>query len=65
MHVIFHRLAAAEYPSARDWYEERAGGLGEKFSSAVDKEAIRISTQTELLPKLGRVYRWMRVHRFP
>ncbi len=63
--VAFHRLAAREYRSARDWYADRAAEAAEDFRMAVDRAMSRISTQIESLPKLGPVYRWVRVPRFP
>ena len=63
--VLFHRLAAREYRSARDWYAERAAEATENFRIAVDQAVSRISSQSEFLPKLGPVYRFARVRRFP
>ena len=37
MEVIFHRLAAREYRSARDWYAERSPDVAEQFRIAVDR----------------------------
>ena len=63
--VVFHRLAAREYCSARDWYADRAVEAAENFRLAVDRAVSRISSQSESLPKLGPVYRFARVRRFP
>ena len=63
--VVFHRLAAREYRSARDWYADRAIEAAEKFRVAVDQAVSRISSESESLPRLGPVYRWVRVRRFP
>ncbi len=63
--VVFHRLAAREYRSALDWYAERTTEAAENFEIAVDQAVSRISSNSEFLPKLGPVYRWVRVHRFP
>lgn len=63
--VVFHRLAAREYRSARDWYADRSAETAGKFRIAVDQAVSRISSESEFLPKLGSVYRWVRVPRFP
>ncbi len=63
--VVFHRLAAREYRSARDWYAERSSEAAENFRIAVDHAVSRISSEREFLPKLGPVYRFVRVRRFP
>ena len=63
--VVFHRLAAREYRSARDWYADRAPEVAENFRIAVDRAVSRISSRKESLPKLRPVYRFARVQRFP
>ena len=63
--VVFHQLAAREYRYARDWYADRAAEAAEDFCIAVDQAVSRISSDSEFLPKLGSVYRWVRVRRFP
>ncbi len=63
--VVFHRLAAREYRSARQWYADRSVLAAENFRIAVDQAVVRISSQSESLPKLRPVYRYARVQRFP
>jgi len=63
--VVFHRLAAKEYRSARDWYAARSVEVAERFRIAVDRATWRIAAQRETLARLGRRYRWVRVNRFP
>ncbi len=63
--VVFHRLAAREYRSARKWYADRTAEAADNFRIAVDRAVSRISSQSESLPKLGPVYRFARVRRFP
>ncbi len=63
--VVFHRLAAREYRSAHKWYADRAAEAAENFRIAVDQAVERISSRSESLPKLGPVYRFVRVRRFP
>ena len=63
--IVFHRLAAKEYRSARDWYAARSVDVAERFRIAVDRATGRIATQREILARLGRKYRWVRVSRFP
>ena len=63
--IVFHRLAAREYRSARDWYAARSVEVAERFRTAVDRAVERIATERDALAKLGTVYRWVRVSRFP
>ena len=63
--VVFHRLATREYRSARDWYAARSVEVAERFRTAVDRAVERIATERDALAKLGTVYRWVRVRRFP
>ena len=64
-HVVFHRLAASEYRSARDWYAARSAEVAERFRRAVDRAVWRIAGQYSVLPVLRSAYRWVRVARFP
>ncbi len=63
--VVFHRVAAQEYRSARDWYADRSPRTADNFRAAVDQAVGRIASESNLLPKLGRAYGWVRVRRFP
>ena len=63
--VVFHRLAAREYRSARRWYSDRSAEVGANFRVAVDHALARIASESDFLPRLGRIYRWVRVRRFP
>jgi plasmid stabilization system protein ParE len=63
--VVFHRLAAREFRSARDWYAERSPSVAERFRDAVAGSVERIAVDYESLPYMGRAYRWIRVKRFP
>lgn len=63
--LVFHRLAAREYRAARRWYADRSPEAAASFQIAVDQALGRIPSQGDLLPRLGRVYRWVRVRRFP
>ena len=63
--IVFHRLAAREYRSARDWYAARSVEVTERFRTAVDRAVERIATERDALAKLGTVYRWVRVRQFP
>ena len=65
MEVIFHRLAAREYRSARDWYAEHSPNVAEQFQIAVDRAVERIGAEPDALPRLGINYRRVRVSRFP
>lgn len=63
--VIFHRLAAREYWSARDWYQERSPEIAERFRIAVDQAVRRIAANADSLPTLMGMNRYVRVQRFP
>ncbi len=65
MEVVFHRLAAEEYRSTRDWYAKRSPRIAEQFLFAVDHAVQRIIAEPEALPQLGANYRRVRVGRFP
>ncbi len=63
--IRFHRLAAREYRSARDWYWERSPTVAHRFIMAVDRAADRIVANAESLPALTGAYRYVRVAGFP
>ena len=63
--VVFHRLAAREYRSARDWYAARSTEVAERFRLAVDRAAGRLGLEYEAQPVLCGPYRRIRVSRFP
>lgn len=64
-HVIFHRLAAREFRSAKNWYRQRSVEVAERFASAVDRAVNRIVVDADSLPVLAGTYRYARVTRFP
>ena len=63
--IIFHRLAAREYRSARDWYSERLTGVAERFRLGLDRAVNRIVADADGLPRLVGPYRYARVSGFP
>jgi toxin ParE1/3/4 len=63
--VVFHRLAAREYRSARDWYAARSTEVAERFRVSVDRAVDRITSEAESLPHLSGAYRYVRAGRFP
>lgn len=63
--VVFHRLAAREYRSARTWYAQRSAEVAERFRLGVDRAADRIAEAPEALAILVGEYRCVRVSRFP
>jgi plasmid stabilization system protein ParE len=63
--ISFHRLAAHEYRSARDWYSQRSVEVAERFRIAVDRAVQRIDAEANALPRLGSAYRFVRVGRYP
>ena len=62
--VVFRRLARAEFDSAADWYERRAG-LGATFTAAVQRVLDRISAQPDFYPAIWGGVREALVHGFP
>ncbi|MCD4726362.1 MAG: type II toxin-antitoxin system RelE/ParE family toxin [Pirellulales bacterium] len=64
-HVRFHRLAAREFRSAKDWYRQRSVEVAERFAAAVDRTVSRIVADADALPVLKGTYRYARVARFP
>jgi toxin ParE1/3/4 len=63
--INFHRLAAREYRSARDWYRKSSETVVSKFRDAVDRAIARIEKDADALPLLTQGYRYVRVARFP
>jgi len=63
--VIFHRLAAREYRSSRDWYAKRSPDVAARFRLAVDRAADRIVNDADSVGVLVGEYRYVRVSRFP
>ena len=63
--VVFHKLAAGEYRSARSWYADRSPEVAERFLASVDRAVTRVSEEAESLPLLSVAYRYVRVGRFP
>ena len=63
--LLFHRLAAREYRSVKDWYRERSTEVVQRFVSAVDYAIDRVVANAESLPILTRTYRYARVNGFP
>jgi plasmid stabilization system protein ParE len=63
--VVFHRLAAREYRSARDWYRQRSEAVAQRFTMSVDRAANRIAADAGSLPVLTGTYQYVRVAKFP
>ena len=63
--VVFHRLAAKEYRSARDWYAQRSAQAAQQFTVAVDRAVDRIAQRTVSLPVLAEPNHYARVAGFP
>jgi toxin ParE1/3/4 len=61
----FHRLAASEYRSARDWYGERSKDVADRFCWVVNQAADRVARDAESFPRLKSEYRYARVFGFP
>jgi len=63
--VFFHRLAQAEYRNGLAWYNSRSTVAASRFRDAVGRAIQRIEDEFEMLPRIGRNYRYVRVIRFP
>jgi toxin ParE1/3/4 len=63
--VILHPDAYQELVQARDWYEERVAGLGEKFFLEVESAVLSIQDSPESWPNYVRGAKRFLVHRFP
>jgi plasmid stabilization system protein ParE len=63
--VTFHRLAAAEYRQALNWYARRNVTTAQRFRDAVDATVARIAAAPQLGAPIQVWYRWARVRRFP
>ena len=63
--VRFHRLAAEEYRSARNWYRQRDASVAGRFCVAVDSAVDRIMQDADSHPVLVDDIRWVRVRKFP
>lgn len=63
--VLFHRLAAREFCSARAWYRQRSAEVANRFVASVDRAVNRIALDADVLPLLTGGYRYVRVGRFP
>lgn len=63
--LIFRPEAENDVLQARDWYERRRAGLGDKFGGAITQLLDRIQLSPELYaPTVGAIRR-AKVRRFP
>ena len=63
--LVFRREARAEVRAARDWYDERAPGLGLEFARAVDAAIAAIRQNPEAYPLVEGDIRRAILRRFP
>jgi hypothetical protein len=63
--VVFRPQAEAEVLAARQWYEERRAGLGDRFRLALDETVERIVAQAESFPRVHGNIRRALVQHFP
>jgi plasmid stabilization system protein ParE len=63
--VFFLPAAAAELLAAQEWYDTRAGGLGDRFFAAVDSLLPRIGENPRQFPLAYDDLRRALVTRFP
>jgi hypothetical protein len=63
--VVLHEKAHHEYIAAYRWYEQEQKGLGDKFTSGVEKCLKQISENPLHYSILKLNYRHIRVKEFP
>ena len=63
--VSFHRLAAEEFRTARNWYRQRDISVAGRFCAPVDSAVNRIIEDAASHPVLVDEIRWVRVRKFP
>jgi plasmid stabilization system protein ParE len=64
MPVLFHRLAAQEFVTARRWYFRRSAQAEARFVTAVADTLRVVEANPLLAPAYLGSYRWQRVRRF-
>jgi hypothetical protein len=65
MPVLFHRLAARDFVTARRWYARRSAQAEVWFVAAVAATLRFVEANPLLAPAYRGNYRWQRVRRFP
>ena len=63
--VIFRPAARQDLINARNWYEERRAGLGDRFASSVERTLETIAKSPELFPVVHHDVRRALVRPFP
>lgn len=61
----FHPQVVDDLTRAIDWYDERSGGLGDRFRAAVDDRLDAVSQSPERFGKSFHDLRVARLARFP
>jgi plasmid stabilization system protein ParE len=65
MAVLFRPEAREDIVQARDWYEERAAGLGREFLRALEVAVARAQRSPEAFPLIEGRFRRVPLRRFP
>lgn len=63
--VTLRPEAADDLLAARDWYDRRRAGLGDRFSAAVSVVLDRVAAMPEAFRVRWRDVRACRLHRYP
>ena len=63
--VEFHRLAAREVRNAFERYKARSITAPIRFRDAVNRAVDRACVQWGSLQRIGRIFRWVSVPKFP
>ena len=63
--IVFRRIAKRELDDAISWYESRREGLGQDFSSAVERELERVASSPNQFPRVKSEVRRAVLRQFP
>lgn len=63
--IEFHRLALHELRTVASWYRSKSIQAREQFLIRLDQALLRVGTDPESFPILGRTHRYVRVRGFP
>ena len=65
MSVTFHRLAAAEFVTARRWYAARSATAAARFVAEFNTAVGRVDLNSAIGSPWAGAVRWVKVRRYP
>ncbi len=65
LQVIIRPRALGDLQEARKWYEQQRAGLGDEFTSQVEKVISSLESSAEITPEYYRGFRRLLTVRFP